>query len=456
MLKKVIALTLTLTVLFLSLLLPLRLGISQQAPAATISVQPIGNSGLTLGQTFSINITVSNVTDCYAWQAFLYYQSAVLNGTVDQNGNPELQEGPFLSSGGSTFFVLSNFTDYYNATYGVIGVADTLVGPVAGVSGSGTLATINFTAVGSGSSVLDLDDAELFNSSEPFPSLIPSTTIDGWAYTGLVHVTVSNMQTLVDIPQGAMDYVNVTAENMGGIIETFDVTLYENDNPIGTQTIVNLAGGGTQTLNFAWDTTPIPIGEYTLTANASQVPGETDLSDKSFSVNVFVGIIDLATTNVSPYRISIPLGWSGINVYVTVNNKGVETETFNVSLYAGSNLIGTQETAVVSEGSETLTFAWNTSTLYYGNYTLLGSIPPIPFDTDTADKNFSTSAAITIPGDVNAEGKVDMGDIVTILRAFGSTSVLPNWNPNCDLEDNGRIDMGDVVIALRNFGQHYP
>jgi hypothetical protein len=49
-----------------------------------------------------------------------------------------------------------------------------------------------------------------------------------------------------------------------------------------------------------------------------------------------------------------------------------------------------------------------------------------------------------------------MGDVVAILRAFGSSIGMPNYNPNCDLEDIGRIDMGDVVIALRDFGQHYP
>jgi hypothetical protein len=56
--------------------------------------------------------------------------------------------------------------------------------------------------------------------------------------------------------------------------------------------------------------------------------------------------------------------------------------------------------------------------------------------------------------DVNGDGKVDMGDVVTVLRAFGSTPGSPNWNPNCDLEGNDKIDMGDVVIVLINFGKY--
>jgi hypothetical protein len=52
--------------------------------------------------------------------------------------------------------------------------------------------------------------------------------------------------------------------------------------------------------------------------------------------------------------------------------------------------------------------------------------------------------------------KVDMGDVVTILLAFGSTIGQSRYVPNCDIEGTGKVDMGDVVIALRNFGQHYP
>jgi hypothetical protein len=255
-----------------------------------------------------------------------------------------------------------------------------------------------------------------------------------------------------------MVYINVTAENRGGITETFDVTLYDDADPIETQTIVNLAGGGTQILNFTWDTTPVPIGEYTLNATAALVPGETDLSDKNFTVNVYVGLRDLAATNVSPYRNSIPLAFSGIDVYVTVKNNGEETDTFNVSLYQGSYLIGTQETALISGGSEILDFTWNTSVLSYGNYTLRASIIPIPFDTNTADKNYTTSAIITIPGDINGDGTVDIYDAILLSTAFNSFAGGPNWNPNADLNGDGVVDIYDAIILSSHFGKNmtYP
>jgi nitrous oxidase accessory protein NosD len=61
-----------------------------------------------------------------------------------------------------------------------------------------------------------------------------------------------------------------------------------------------------------------------------------------------------------------------------------------------------------------------------------------------------------ILGDVNKDMKVDMGDLVLLCRAFGSTPGSPTWNHNCDLDYNSRVDMGDIIIGVKNFGQHYP
>jgi parallel beta-helix repeat protein len=61
-----------------------------------------------------------------------------------------------------------------------------------------------------------------------------------------------------------------------------------------------------------------------------------------------------------------------------------------------------------------------------------------------------------ISGDTNRDMKVDIGDISTVLDAFGSYPTHPRWNPNADTNSDGRIDMADIIIVLTNFGQHYP
>jgi parallel beta-helix repeat protein len=136
---------------------------------------------------------------------------------------------------------------------------------------------------------------------------------------------------------------------------------------------------------------------------------------------------------------------------ITLVNYGTYPRALNVTLYVNTTVIGTQTVNYVSNGTPIiLEFAWNTTGFAYGNYTLSASIQPV--------NNNCTGGAVTvtIPGDVNGEGKVNMGDVVAILKAFGSTPGMPNYNANCDIDGNGKVDMGDVVIALRNFGQHYP
>jgi len=76
--------------------------------------------------------------------------------------------------------------------------------------------------------------------------------------------------------------VNVTVENQGDSAETFNVTLYANSTEIGTQIVSGLPNGMSTVLVFNWDTTGFAYGNYTLSAYAWPVPGETDLADNTF------------------------------------------------------------------------------------------------------------------------------------------------------------------------------
>lgn len=147
---------------------------------ATVSVQLTTTSVLNANDTFSINITVSNVIGLAAWQVVLFYPSTVLNGT-------QVDEGPFLMTGGSTTFMVNPFTDNYNATYGILIVGDTLLSN-ANVSGSGTLATVTFKAVATGPCVLHLDTTGLYGgivtelddgTNGLIVNEIPFKTVDG-------------------------------------------------------------------------------------------------------------------------------------------------------------------------------------------------------------------------------------------------------------------------------------
>jgi hypothetical protein len=445
MLKKVIFVGLF--IVFLASTLPLHQAMGQ---TTTLSVEPTNSFGINLGDTFSVNITVSNVIDLDGWQFNLFYQSAILNATG-------YSEGPFLKTGGATtIFSAVNFTDHYNATYGVVGLYDLRFSIPTGVDGNGTIATITFKAVGSGPSVLNFGDGfvpmKLIDHNN---NLIPFTPIDGVAYVGSVDVAIGEIDTPLNIPQGSMALINVTAQNRGQPTETFDVTLSANSAVIGTQTVMNLPGGVNQVLNFAWDTTPEPIGQYSLTATATAVLGEIDLADNTLSVGVFVGTINVAITGVN-MKTSIPAGFNGTEVDVTVQNSGQAIEALNVTLSVNSNSVDNQTTTLDPGTSGTVTLWWNTTTLGYGNFTVRVFMPPVPFQIDTTNNNFTTTAAVTIPGDLNGDFTVGLSDLVILAQSYGSRPGDSKWNINADIDGNGVVGLTDLVILALHYGQHNP
>jgi hypothetical protein len=74
--------------------------------------------------------------------------------------------------------------------------------------------------------------------------------------------------------------INVTAANQGDQAETFNVTLYANTTVAGIEE-VSLASGSSTTITFAWNTTGFAKGNYTISAVADTVAGETDTGDNT-------------------------------------------------------------------------------------------------------------------------------------------------------------------------------
>lgn len=153
------------------------------SPTTTVYVHP-STKTVTVGQTFIIDIRISDVIDLYGWEFKLGWNPNLLDVV-------EVTEGPFLKQGGQTFFPEPKI----NNTAGYILVDCTLLGDVPGVNGSGTLAYVKFYAEMQGSCVLDLYDTELVSSVE---QSIPYTANDG-------SVTVSKSVGGVIIPVSKLE-----------------------------------------------------------------------------------------------------------------------------------------------------------------------------------------------------------------------------------------------------------
>ncbi len=79
--------------------------------------------------------------------------------------------------------------------------------------------------------------------------------------------------------------ISVTAMNDGGLAEVFNVAVYANSLVIGTQQ-VNLNASSQTAFMFFWNTIGVAYDNYTISANASTVPGETNMTNNSFTGGV--------------------------------------------------------------------------------------------------------------------------------------------------------------------------
>jgi hypothetical protein len=131
-------------------------------PTTTVYIDPQTIKG-TMGQVFMVNISISEVVNLYGWQTKLEWNPQILEVV-------NVTEGSFLKNHGSTYF-----NEKFNET-GYLLLDCTLIGDLPGASGSGVLATIQFSVKGSGSCNLQLSETTLINSTE---QLIQHTVKNG-------------------------------------------------------------------------------------------------------------------------------------------------------------------------------------------------------------------------------------------------------------------------------------
>lgn len=117
------------------------------AAATPIPVSVIPSlTSVTAGQSFSVDITITSVTDLFAYQFDLLFDPTVLQAT-------NVLDGGFLTSGGGASLFGGPFAVVFDNSLGILTILDLLTGPAppaSGVTGTGTVVTIQFDAGGSG------------------------------------------------------------------------------------------------------------------------------------------------------------------------------------------------------------------------------------------------------------------------------------------------------------------
>ncbi len=120
-------------------------GTAQASPdSATISIEPSEVLDVSPGGTFSINVTITGVSELFGWQINITFNPQILN--VESMG-----EGPFLKQQNDTIFMRQSDN---TVGYAFVSAIFNPPYPSYGASGSGLLGNITFSVKGSGSSSL--------------------------------------------------------------------------------------------------------------------------------------------------------------------------------------------------------------------------------------------------------------------------------------------------------------
>jgi parallel beta-helix repeat protein len=176
---------------------------------------------------------------------------------------------------------------------------------------------------------------------------------------------------------------------------------------------------------------------------------------KPFSLhNIGVASLFLSKTVIG--QSPTPPQMSLLQISLKILNLGTYDESFTLTVCANSTLIA-QQTVSLSKGDwTTLTLTWNTADCAKGNYTITATAGPVTDQADTSDNHRSLWVVVTIPGDINGDGTVNILDAITLANAFLATPSSSNWNPNADINGDGVVNILDAIILANHFLQHYP
>jgi PKD repeat protein len=266
--------------------------------------------------------------------------------------------------------------------------------------------------------------------------------------------------------------VNVTVANLGNVSESFNVTAYYGANTtIGTLPVTSLASNTSTVLTFNWNTTGITTeANYTLSAFASYVPSEYNLTNNYLvggQVLLLTRIRDVAITNVtaaSYWAANWAYQGANMNVTVTANDTGQVSESFYVSAFCNTTLLGNVSVNLAPGTGAIEVFTLNTTTLpVYQNLTVSAQASIVQYEYNVSNNVYvGGNVTVRYMGDVNGDGKVDGRDLTLIAKAYGSygpgylyagSPPSSTWNILCDLNCDNKVDGKDETIADKNFGE---
>ena len=193
---------------------------------------------------------------------------------------------------GIMVFNYGSYTENFNVT---IYANETKIGEVNNTSlGSKNFITVTFDWSTSGFAEGNYTINAVADTVTNETDISDNTRIDGIVTVGMPIHDIAIIDVIPSknvVGQGYSLNINVTAANQGDYTEVFNITVYANTTVIQTQTLT-LTSGNFTTITFTWNTSGFAKGNYTISAYAWPVQGETDTVDNTLiDGTVYVGIL---------------------------------------------------------------------------------------------------------------------------------------------------------------------
>ena len=335
------------------------------------SVEPASIVSKTIdeGDTFSINLTISDVTNLGGYQFNLSYNTDILtatkftplNGTDDWFSLSQVWYSEILDSKGTVIAVVSATVEGSSA------------------NGTGAVATIDFKVDAIGKTWLNLTDTQLGTWA------LPPLEIEHDVYSGYF----DNTRPLP--PEASFTYSPsnpVTNENI-----TFDATRSSDPNGYIVSYNWDFGDGEIGTGNI---TTHAYAAVGTYTVNLTVTDDEDMTNSTTKDVEVTTAIDDVAIVTVTVSATTVTAGQT-VSITVEVKNKGTWDATFNVTVRYDGVEIDTQTVSDLARGgaTRTLDFGWDTTGVAAGTYTIEAEASIVAGETETGD-NIKTGGTVTV------------------------------------------------------------
>ncbi len=169
---------------------------------------------------------------------------------------------------------------------------------------------------------------------------------------------------------------------------------------------------------------------------------------------LIVPFINLAILDVSSSKTIVGEGCN-VNIRVTIQNQGWNTQTTNLTVYANAAILGFVANLALQKRSEVIVnFTWQ-APLVRGNYIINSTVTKVTNEPDTTDNTraLGKNLKVSFVGDVNGDSTVDIFDAIVVSSCFGSVPSRATWNGNADINSDNSIDIFDAILLSTNFGK---